>query len=215
MITKVLIFFSNCIFKQNQSMKSTALLFLFSLLTGAGFAQTKNTSNYSPLRDPYNTAKFFATENGAFVDYFLPNTFKIGTFEYDARVRSYYSGQKDTAYLREDALNYYSMDLQLNKESILLPKQVTVGQKWFEADSSWSYEILDINKTYKTPAKTYKNLVEVLCTQLTGRDKNKSQVYHLFYAEKLGFVGSVSSRNYKCYLAKTKKNPKIGEVFSF
>lgn len=192
-------------------MKTITILSFFVLLTSISFGQTKNADNYLTFYEESNTAKYFKMGNSAYLDYYLADKVKFGDHEYYARIRKYSWGKTDTSYFREDDQNYLHFDLKTNSESVVLPKQVELGQKWFEADSSWSYEIIGIDEKLETPAKKYKGLIVVECVQLTGRDKLKSKVYHMYYAEGLGMVGSVNNGQLTSYLSEVKKGAKEGE----
>lgn len=193
-------------------MNTITIFSLLLLLTSISFAQTKNADNYLPFYDKPNTAKYFKTGNNYYLDYFLSDKYKFGEYEYYAKIRMYSWGDTDTTYYREDDQNYYHFDPKVDRESIVLPKTITMGQKWLEADSSWSYEIIGIEEKLQTPVKKYKGLIVIECIQLTGRDKNKSKVYHLYYAKGLGFIGSVNNGDLRSYLAEVKKNAKDGEI---
>lgn len=139
-----------------------------------------------------------------FLDYFQNEKVRINNKEYYVRICLYSWGENDTAYLREDEKAYYSYDLKTKKESVILPKEVQVGQHWQEADGSWDYEIMSVNGSLQTPATQYKNLIIVSCVQLTHRDQRKSPAYLIYYAEDIGVVGSFNDGKLSSYLAEIK-----------
>ncbi len=192
-------------------MKTIKILSIFLFLTNISFGQTKNADNYLTFYEESNTAKYFKMGNSTYLDYFLKVKVKFGDNEYYARIRKYSWGKTDTSYFREGEKNYFHFDPKTNSESVVLPKQIKLGQKWFEADSSWSYEIIGIDEKLETPLKKYKGLIVIECIQLTSRDKLKSKVYHLYYAEGLGMIGSVNNGQLTSYLAELKVNAKGGE----
>ena len=80
-------------------------------------------------------------------------------------------------------------------------------------DGSWSYRILKINQTFVTPEKEYPECILVECKQLTGKDKDKSNVYHLYYSKGYGYVGNIDKKgNVLSYLSKVVTDAKVGTV---
>lgn len=191
-------------------MKTITTLLFCVLLGSICFGQTKSADNYLTFYEKPNTAKYFKTGNSAFLDYYLAGKVKFGDNEYYARIRNYSWGKTDTAYFRADNQSYYHFDPKVNSESVVLPKEIKMGQKWFEADGSWSYEVIGIREKLETPAKKYKGLIVVECIQLTDRDKQKDNVYHIYYAKGLGMIGSVNNGQLSSYLAEVKKNAREG-----
>ncbi|MBL7788767.1 MAG: hypothetical protein JNL75_02905 [Chitinophagales bacterium] len=192
-------------------MKRNTILSILIIVINICLGQTKDANNYIIFYEESNTAMYFKMGNSAHLDYYLPDKVKFGEFEYYAKIRHYTWGKIDTTYYREDDENYYHYDHRINKESIVLPKKVTLGQKWLEADSSWCYEIIGIDKQLQTPARNYEDLIVIECIQLTGRDKLKSKEYHLHYANGIGLIGSETNGKLTSYLAEVKKSAKEGE----
>lgn len=192
-------------------MRTILILSFITLLKSLTFGQTKSAENYIIFYEEPNTAKYFKMGKSAYLDYYLLNKVKFGDNEYYANVTNYSWGQTDTAYYREDTENYYHFNPKVNSESIVLPKKIIMGQKWLESDSSWSYKIIGIDNELQTPVEFYKELIVIQCTQLTGRDKNKSKTYHIYYKKGIGMVGSVIDGKLISYLAEIKKNVKKGE----
>lgn len=193
-------------------MKTTTLVIFFGLFISISNGQNKKTDNYFPLFESASTAKYFKMGNSSYLDYFLDKKIQFGENEYNVRIRKYSWGVIDTAYFREDDKYYYHYYPKVNKESIFLPKIVSIGQKWLEEDKSWSYEIIGIDEKLETPKEKYKDLVVVECYQITDRDKDKSKVYHMYYARDIGMVGSVNNGKLTSYLSEIKKNSKKGET---
>jgi hypothetical protein len=164
------------------------------------FAQTINTDKYYSIYSPESKDKHFVMANHSYIDSFKPDAKIFDGKKFYPRIRKYSWGSIDTAYYREDSENYYHFDTKINKESIVLPKKLTLNQIWYESDSSWSYQLIKIKDVLKTPAKKYKDLIVVECKQLKNRDTNKSSVYHIFYAKNYGMVASVSSNKIISYL---------------
>ncbi len=191
-------------------MKYIPILTICLLLSGC-IGQKKNVDNYIVYFEQPNSAKVYKMGSHSYLDYYLSDKVKFGDKNYFVSNRIYSWGKRDTSYFRDDEKNYYSFDPQTNLESVVLPKEVTVGQKWLEADSSWSYKIIGIDKRLITPAKKYKELIVIECIQLTNRDKAKSKEYHLYYAKGIGMVGSVNNGKLTSYLSEIKKNAKDGE----
>ena len=192
-------------------MKTTALIFFFALLTGIIYGQTKNTEKYLVFYEQVNTAKLYKSVNSTYLDYYLEDKVKFGENDYYAKIRKYSWGKTDTSYYREDDMNYYHFDPKVNSESVVLPKEIVMGQKWFEADGSLSYQVIGIDEELETPTKKYNRLIVLECKQLKDRDKQKSKVYHLYYSKGLGLVGSMNNMQLTSYLADVKKKAKEGE----
>ncbi len=194
-------------------MKSITLLSFLVLLTSLSFGQTKNAENYIISQEELSSGKFFKmVGDHSYMDFYLPEKVKFGDNEYHARVRLYSWLSADTAYFRENENSYLHFDSKTNRESVVLPKEVEVGQKWFEADSSWSYEIIGIDEVLETPEKTYRGLIVIECLQVTGRDKHKSAKYHLHYAKGIGLVGSITNGRLNSYLSEVVKDPEKGDM---
>jgi hypothetical protein len=190
-------------------MKITTLFF-FVLLTSFCYGQTKSIKNFTLLEES-KTARYYKMAGGSYLDYYLPDKVIFNEKDYYVKIRKYSWGDDHTSYYREDDINYYHYDPKKNTESILLPKQITMGMKWLEADSSWSYEVIDIDKKLKTPLKDYNNLTVIECKQLTNRDKDKYKTYHMYYAEGFELIGSVNSGHLTSYLSHIKKDAKAGD----
>jgi len=183
------------------------------MLLGVFGTKAQEFSGLKLLTDSTNVASFYKMRNNAsFIEFFLKGKKQFGDHAYYQEVRTYSWGSSDTNYYREDDEYYYHFDPDNGLESIVLPKHPLVGQMWLEADSSWSYEILAIDRTLKVPRKKYKNLVLVECKQLTGRDKSKYDIYHLYYGEGQGFVASMSKASLSSYLEKRVFRAKEGDV---
>jgi hypothetical protein len=185
-------------------MKTITILCLGILMAKTGFGQSKDADNYFLVQQKSSSPKYFIMGNSAYSDNYLADKKTLNNKEYHSVIRTYSWGDADTAYYREDELNYYHFDQKNNMESIVLPKKVTIGQIWFEADKSWSYKIIDIDDKLETPEKTHTGLIVIECVQLTGRDKAKSKVYHMYYAKGIGMVGSVNDGILTSYLTEAK-----------
>ena len=183
-------------------MKKHLSLFVCIHLVLTIFGQTKDANNYLIIKG--NVSKHFKTSTNEYWDYFSNNVKTLDEKLYYPRVRKYSWGKIDSAFYREDSIGYYHFDPKVKKESLVFPKIVTLGQKWLEADSSWSYEIISVNKELTTPTNKYKDLVVIECVQLTNRDKQKSKIYHIYYAKNLGMVASGNYVGLKSYLADIK-----------
>ncbi|WBA40687.1 hypothetical protein [Hymenobacter canadensis] len=188
------------------------LISSFSFISFICNGQVKSTEKYVNIHEKSNNSALFKMGNGTYLDFYLDSKFKFGTHEYYVKIRNYSWGKIDTSYIREDNNNYYHFNRKLKNESILLPKNVKLGQTWFEADNSWSYKIIGIDEKLTTPAKRYKKLVVVECIQLLNRDKEKFKMYHMYYAEGVGLIASVNNGNLTSYLVELKENAKIGDV---
>lgn len=195
-------------------MKKTLSLLIFALISHLGYSQTKNGEGYFRFFDQANNAKLFemVASSASYLDYFLEEKKNFNGNDYHVRIRNYdYLNKLDTAYFREDDSNYYHFDPKNNSESIVLPKQLEMGQIWYESDRSWSYEVIGIDEVLDTPAKKYKGLIVIDCVQLNNRDKNKSNNYQMYYAKDLGLVGGSVNGILSSYLSQVVTNAKEGE----
>src|SRR5690554_6789836 len=120
-----------------------------------------SSQNYLSLFDHSTTAKYYKMRGASYIDYFLDEKVTINGQDYFARIRNYSWDKADTAYFREDAHNYYHYDLETKSESVVLPKEVEIGDMWYESDSSWSYEVVGIDEILETPEKNYENSLVV------------------------------------------------------
>lgn len=183
-------------------------LLIFSLLlikSFAAIAQSKSAELFLPLRSDNKTAHYFNMSNGAdYLDFFLNEKTAINGKTYHVRVRLYSWGVNDTTFMRADEVAFYSLNRSKKLESVLLPKQVVVGQKWMEADGTWDYEIMSINGDLKTPAKKYKGLIIVSAVQRKQKDPEKQPAYLLYYDENTGLVASSNDGVLGSYLAEIK-----------
>ena len=191
-------------------MKKIILLLIIST-TLFSFTYIK-TSGYITLFENSGSAKYFKYGNSSYFEYFDNNRITFDEKEYYIRYRKYGWGDIDTAYYRKGTKNYYHFDKKNMVESIVLPIEPKIGDKWFEKDKSWSYEVIEENQKFKTPAKKYKNCVKVYCKQLTNKNKEKSKEYYLFYSSEYGYVGNVNSKGkILSYLSEMKLNAKNGD----
>jgi len=192
-------------------MKRITLLPYFLTLIGSVFAQSKNVKGFVVLSEESNTAKYFKMGKLAYLDYYSLDKVKFGQYDYHQRLRVYSWGKIDTSYFREDDTHYLHFDHKNQSESVVLPKRIELGQKWYESDRSWSYEVIGLDEKLKTPFNKYKGLIVVECVQLTGRDKEKSKVYHMYYGEGIGLIASVNNKQLTSYLAEIKTKPQDGD----
>jgi len=186
---------------------------VFLSLTELSFGQNKSSDGYLVFYEKSNTAKHFKMSgNASYLDYFLENKVDLGDQRYQLGIRKYSWGDVDTAYYREDEKAYYHYDLEKGLESMVLPKSIIIGQKWYEADNSWSYKVIDVDRSLKTPAKKYKGLIVVECLQVGNQDKEKNAAYHLFYAKGIGMVASMNDGELGSYLTEIKVAKKEGDM---
>ena len=169
-------------------------------------------NGFISLFENSNSAKYYKYGKNHYFEYFDNNKETIANKEYYIKYRRYSWGNVDTTYLRKGTDNYYHIDKKTLEESIVLPVNPKLGDKWMENDLSWSYEVIAEGQNFKTPAKKYKNCIKVNCKQLTNRDKGKSKEYFLYYSDKFGYIGNVDSKGkILSYLSEVKLNAKEGE----
>lgn len=191
-------------------MKKTAGILVLSILLFS-FSYAK-WQGYVTLFDNANSGKYYVYGKSHYFEYFDNEKQIIGDKEYYIKYRRYGWGKIDTTYYRKGTYNYYHIDKNTHIESIVLPINPKLGDRWKESDESWSYEVIADDQKFKTPGKKYKNCVKVHCKQLTNRDSKKSKSYFLFYSPEFGYVGNVDSNGkVLSYLKEVKLNAKEGD----
>lgn len=191
----------------------SAFLLTVALLPGASHAQQLQTTGYMWFGDQPSTAHYFVMGHQGYLDYCLPIPVAVvaGGPLYQRVVRVYVGDKTDTLFYREDSTNYYHYARRTGHESVALPKKVRVGDTWLEADSSWRYEVVAVAEKLTTPARRYRDLLHLRCTQLTQRDAHKYAVYEMYYAPQLGLVASSNAGELMSYLAEIKTNAQAGD----
>ncbi|WP_417291079.1 hypothetical protein [Corallibacter sp.] len=175
------------------------------------FTQIK-MNGYISLFENSSSAKYYKYGKSYYFEFFDNNKEIIADKEYYVRYRKYGWGDIDTTYYRKGTENYYHIDKKTLEESIILPVNPKLGDKWTENDKSWSYEVIAEGQKFKTPAKKYKNCIKVNCKQLINNNKEKSKEYFLYYSPEFGYVGNVNSKGkILSYLSEIKLNAKEGE----
>jgi len=145
-------------------------------------------------------------------EFFMDEKKEINGKLYYVEIRKYSFGGADTTYIRKSDVNYLQFNRITNSESILLPLSPKIGDNWLENDGSWKYEVIEVDKTFKTPIKSYEDCILVSCKQLTNRDLNKNEEYLIYYSKDFGFVGNVDKENnILSYLKEIKLNKKNGD----
>ena len=175
------------------------------------FTQMK-MDGYISLFENSSSAKYYKYGKSYYFESFDNNKEIIADKEYYVKYRKYGWGDIDTTYYRKGTYNYYHIDKKTLEESIVLPVNPKLGDKWMENDKSWSYEVMAEKQKFKTPVKKYKNCIKVHSKQLTNKDKEKSKEYFLYYSPEFGYVGNVDSRGkILSYLSEIKLNAKEGD----
>ncbi len=180
-------------------------------ITMFSFTQIK-MDGYISLFENSSSAKYYKYGKSYYFESFDNNKEIIADKEYYVKYRKYGWGDVDTTYYRKGTENYYHIDKKTLEESIVLPVNPKLGDKWTENDKSWSYEVIAEDKKFKTPSKKYINCITVNCKQLTNRNKEKAKEYVLYYSPEFGYVGNVDSKGkILSYLSEVKLNAKEGE----
>lgn len=179
---------------------ATSLLLL--ILSSCSHTFSDSKGSYSKYESVSNFKKVFQISDGnTFVDYYLIQGFTFNSLQYSARVRVYSYTDVDTAYFRESQEGLVYVDPETFVETVDLPKNPQVGQKWQEP-SNWVYEIKSINASLQTPDKEFTNLIEIEAKQTTGESREKFTKYNNFYAEGIGYVGSMVNGTVFSYLTE-------------
>lgn len=183
------------------------------IFTAALFSFTQaEIDGYITLFEQSNNAKYFKYGKTYYFETFDSKKELLAGNEYYVRYRRYGWGRVDTSYYRKGADNYYRINKKTLEETIALPLNPKLGDKWLENDESWSYEVIAEGEHFKTPAKKYKNCIKVYSKQLTNKDKSRNAEYFLYYSPKYGYVGNVDANdNILSYLNEVKLNAKEGD----
>jgi hypothetical protein len=181
-------------------MKKIILFFISSIIISSfSFGQ-----NYSPLLK--GSKKTFSMGHATYTKKILKKTVKKDGKEYFQSLTKYSWGNEVSILLRLDSLeNEIYLDPKSNTESINFPANPKVGLSWLSTDGSWKYEILTIGTKFKTPIETYSNCLVIKAQQITGRDKEKLDLYYNYYVKDIGYVGSENSKGLMSWLTKYKK----------
>lgn len=167
---------------------------------------------YITLFENSNSAKYYNYGKSYYFESFDKEKEIIADKQYYVKYRKYGWGDIDTTYYRKGTDNYYHIDKKTLEESVVLPVNPKIGNKWTEIDKSWSYEIIAEDQKFKTPAKKYKNCIKVYCKQLTNKDKEKNKEYFLYYSPEFGYVGNEDAKGkILSYLSEVKLNAKEGD----
>jgi len=167
---------------------------------------------YISLFENSSSAKYFEYGESYYFEFFDDDKQIVVDKEYYVKYRKYGWGAVDTIYCRKGIDNYYHIDKNTLEESVVLPVNPKIGDKWTENDKSWSYEVIAVEQKFKTATKKYKNCIKVHCEQLTNRDKGKDGEYFLYYSPEFGYVGNVDSQGkILSYLSEVKLSAKEGD----
>lgn len=159
------------------------------------------SQNYSPLVK--GTKKHFEMNNASYTKEILEETVELDGHEYFQRKTIYSWGKEDIILLRIDERgNELYLDPISNSESINFPSTPERGFSWVSTDGAWKYEVFKIGVKLRTPKKRYKNCLVIKAQQLTGRDKEKRDLYYNYYVDNIGYVGSENSEGLMSWLVK-------------
>ncbi|MEM8508459.1 MAG: hypothetical protein AAF717_11545 [Bacteroidota bacterium] len=174
--------------------------------------EQQKIEGYIRLFEDASSAKYFTYGKTNYYEYFSNEKETINGTEYYVRFRKYGWGKVDTTYYRKGERYYLHFNKKVNQESKLLPLEPRKGDTWTESDNSWSYEVIAIEQKFKTLKEKYANCIKVHCVQLTGRDKEKSKEYFLYYSPKYGYFGNTDGEGkVLSYLSDFKLNAKTGD----
>ena len=186
-------------------MKNQYCLTLLLLLgsTGLLWGQQRDeidASDYFVIGEGPSTAWIYKMGDVSFTDFFMDSTVVVNGVAYVPRLRTYSTGGVDTTYYRAGANGYYHLNtLAVQREATLtLPKQASVGQKWFEVDSSWSYTITSLS----AELKQYKNLIVVQAMQVKGEATKIGTTYDMYFAPGLGMLATMTEGKVLVYLSE-------------
>ena len=128
---------------------------------------TKDKKKTSYLSDK-SKVYYYRQDGGTWYEKYSGKSFNGYSLWY-----GYYGGQKNPGFIvKEDSTGLYRNELTLSKKLTkwypVLKYPIKVGNSWsYKMNGlTWSYKITAINKTIKTKAGTFKNVVEV--TDING-----------------------------------------------
>ncbi|SHI00762.1 hypothetical protein SAMN04488109_6721 [Chryseolinea serpens] len=139
----------------------------------------------------------------SFVDEVIEGTLNYKGKNYTRCLRKYSWGDTDTLFSRVDERGtLYSLDSKSRQETVDIPGELKIDHTWVSSDGAWRYEIKSLSGTLTTPNDRFENCLVIKAEQLTGRDKEKLQVYYNYYAKGIGYVGSKLEKGLMAYLEK-------------
>lgn len=169
-------------------MKKIALLLFFTTLSFQIFGQeTMCFENSSGLYWPVKIGLEFnySASGKSYKSMYNGDSIAYGGNYYYEKIKEYSDGNNKTSYWREINGAVYNYNKETNTLSMELPSNPKLGQKWKSTNRIWSYEIVGLESTYKTPYCEFTNLLEVQ----TKSSEYRGTVYNLFYKKGIGMVG--------------------------
>ncbi len=157
---------------------------------------------YSPIS--VGNKWFYKTGDQSFSDEITDHSYSYNGKTYYTSLRTYSWGDKDISHYRVDTDGtVIYLDSKSKLESIEIPgRNAKTGYTWISSDKAWKYTIAKIAATFKTPKQTFTDCLLIKAEQVTGRDKEKLQVYFNYYVVGIGFVGSETSDSVLTYIEK-------------
>lgn len=186
---------------------SFLLLIAILLIQGCGILNTDNYKrSYQPLKEG-NTWIYQYTNSESTVEVkIIESQSEINGNEYFKISRKYSWGYERFDYARMRNGEYLSYDELTKGESLIIPKNPREGTVWKHFDKSWEYEIISTNADLQTPSGNYSKLLKIRATQLSDRDKDKSQEYHLYFKKGVGKIAGDTNGVLHTYLIDAQTN---------
>ena len=141
----------------------------------------------------------YETLNGTFEDKIIGEKYIYKGIVYYQNVRSYADGTAEVTYYRKDknGATLY-LDNKTFKESIEIPANPILSYRWLSSDGKWTYKIIEVGTTLKTP----KGDLFKSCIAIQAQSNDGGGTFLNYYAEGIGFVGSKSGGQLVAYLVK-------------
>lgn len=187
---------------------------MLGLVSCAGlFAQSADTVDarkYLMIEADPSALWTYVIGKETFTDRFIDQTKLIRGLRYHVRIREYSTGGRDTTYYRmgEDGIYHISLLSAEQVESLSMPVVAYTGKRWFEADSSWVYEVKGVDESLETPTGTYDGLLHITTRQRFVDPEKGSVEYGLYFAKGIGLIAGTTAGRTIVYLTEFDRGKK-------
>ncbi len=166
---------------------------------------TVDASGYFVFGKNETIAWVYGIGDKSFIDFFQSTPVEINGKTYIPRIRRYSTGGMDTTYYRQgkEGVHHLNAAALTKGESLTMPSRVHVGQKWFEADSSWSYTVTSTTAQLDTLG----DLIVIRAMQVKGDAAQIGRTYDTYYAKGIGMIAGMVEGKILVYLKEIKAPP--------
>ena len=137
---------------------------IFALLLLVSFTFLSFTSNTLKdalmfLKDSKRIMHYKYMNNEEVKERFTGKTEVINDKEYRIQLEIGEDGAQSVSYYRQDSFYFYKYDSKSKSEGVVVPVDPKMGEVWSSADQSIKYEVIAIDKRFRTPEKKYKSCI--------------------------------------------------------